>query len=165
MGAPKKYKTPQALSRAVEKYFKSITREVAVVEKKATDQKDKMGHTIFVDVPVKNRLGQEVVVTEYIVPPTVLDLAAFLGVHRSTWDNYCDHEKHPEFFDTTERAMGRIHAYLARESLTRQGKDLKGVLFNLENNFGYKERLGISNDSVEDYLRHLQELGEGVQQF
>lgn len=164
MGAPKKY-TEKTLRRAVEKYFKSITREVKVMEKKATDQKDEMGHVIFIDVPVKNRLGKEVIVTEYIVPPTVMDLAVFLGIHRSTWDNYCDHERYPEFFDTTERAMGRIHAYLARESLTRQGKDLKGVLFNLENNFGYKERLGISNDSVEEYLRRLQENGEGVQEF
>lgn len=164
MGAPKKY-TPQSLHRAVEKYFKSITREVKVTEKKPTDRKDEMGHTIYEDVPVVNRLGEEVVVTEYLVPPTVLDLSAFLKIHRSTWDNYCDHEQHPEFFDTTERAMGRIHAYLARESLTRQGKDLKGVLFNLENNFGYKERLGISNDSVEEYLRKLSQSGEGVQQF
>ena len=164
MGAPKKY-NPKSLHRAVEKYFKSITREVALVEKKPTDQKDEMGHTIFVDVPVLNALGKQVIVTEYLVPPTVLDLSAFLKIHRSTWDNYCDHDKHPEFFDTTERAMGRIHAYLARESLTRQGKDLKGVLFNLENNFGYKERLGISSDSVEEYLRRLQESGEGMQQF
>lgn len=164
MGAPKKY-TKKRLREAVEKYFKSITREVKLTEKKATDQKDEMGHVIFVDVPVINALGEQVTVTEYLVPPTVLDLAAFLGIHRSTWDNYCDREKYPEFFDTTERAMGRIHAYLARESLTRQGKDLKGVLFNLENNFGYKERLGISNDSVEEYLRRLQESSEGVQQF
>ena len=164
MGAPKKY-TKRKLDEAVENYFKSISRQVTLTEKKPTGKKDKMGHEIYEDVPVKNALGQEMSVTEYLIPPSVLELSAFLGIHRSTWDNYCDHEQHPEFFDTTERAMGRIHAYLARESLTRQGKDLKGVLFNLENNFGYKERLGISNDSVEEYLRKLSQSGEGVQQF
>ena len=38
MGAPKKH-TPQSLHRAVEKYFKSITRKVTLTEKKPTDQK------------------------------------------------------------------------------------------------------------------------------
>ena len=156
MGAPKKY-TKRKLDEAVENYFKSISRQVTLTEKKPTGKKDKMGHEIYEDVPVKNALGQEMTVTEYLIPPSVLELSAFLGIHRSTWDNYCDHEQHPEFFDTTERAMGRIHAYLVRESLTRQGKDLKGVLFNLENNFGYKERIGISNDSVESYLKQLEE--------
>ena len=162
MGAPKKY-TKRKLDEAVETYFKSISRIVKLTEKKPTGKKDKMGHEIYEDVPVKNALGQEMTVTEYLIPPSVLELSAFLGIHRSTWDNYCDHEQYPEFFDTTERAMGRIHAYLVRESLTRQGKDLKGVLFNLENNFGYKERIGISNDSVESYLKQLEAQERGQQ--
>ena len=156
MGAPKKY-TPKKLNAAVEKYFKSITRQKKLTEMKPTGEKDKMGHDIYEAVPVKNSLGEEMTVTEYLIPPSVMDLSAFLGIHRSTWDNYCDHEMNPEFFDTTERAMGRIHAYLVRESLTRQGKDLKGVLFNLENNFGYKEQIGVSNESVESFLRRMEE--------
>lgn len=156
MGAPKKY-TPKKLHAAVERYFKSITRQKTLTEMKPTGEKDKMGHEIYEPVPVKNALGKEMTVTEYLIPPSVMDLSAFLGIHRSTWDNYCDHEMNPEFFDTTERAMGRIHAYLVRESLTRQGKDLKGVLFNLENNFGYKEQIGVSNESVESFLRRMEE--------
>lgn len=161
MGAPKKY-TPKTLKKAVERYFASITRQVTVTEPKATGQRDDKGHMIYENVPVLNTLGKEVVVTEYVVPPSVGDLSEFLGIHRSTWDNYCDKEKHPEFFDTTTRARGRIHAYLERESLTRSGKDLKGVLFNLENNFGYKERVEVSNESMESYLqRQLEENGGG----
>lgn len=160
MGAPKKY-DGKTLERAVERYFKSITREVPLTEMKPTGQKDKMGHEIYQAKPVINSLGKQVIVTEYIVPPTIQDLAAFLGVHRSTWDNYCDAQKHPEFFDTTTRAQGRIHAYLVRESLTRSGKDLKGVLFNLENNFGYKERLEVTNDTVEGFLQRAMEEGTG----
>lgn len=163
MGAPKKYDA-KGLEKAVNKYFKSITRDIDLTEPKPTGQKDKQGHMIYEQVPVKNNLGKQVTVTEYIVPPSVMDLAAFLGIHRSTWDNYCDQEKHPEFFDTTTRAMGRIHAYLVRESLTRQGKDLKGVLFNLENNFGYKERMELTHDTVEGFLQKtLEESGEGQQ--
>lgn len=163
MGAPKKY-TERTLAKAVNRYFDSITREVALTEPKPTGKKDKMGHEIYEQVPVVNRLGEQMTVTEYILPPTIQDLSAFLGIHRSTWDNYCDHEKHPEFFDTTTRAQGRIHAYLVRESLTRSGKDLKGVLFNLENNFGYKERIEMTHDTVEGFLqRALEEEGKGQQ--
>lgn len=161
MGAPKKY-DEKTLTRAVERYFKSITREVVLTERKPTGQRDKMGHEIYEETPVKNALGKEVTVTEYLVPPSALDLAAFLGIHKSTWENYCNHEKYPEFFDSTERALGRIHAYLIRESMTRQGKDLKGILFNLENNFGYRERMELTNDTVESFLqRQLEAEGSG----
>lgn len=162
MGAPKKY-TKRKLEEAVERYFRSITREKKLTEMKPTGEKDNYGHDICAERPVVNALGEEMTVTEYLLPPSVLDLSAYLGIHRSTWDNYCDHERYPEFFDTTERAMGRIHAYLVRESLTRQGKDLKGVLFNLENNFGYKEQIGVSNDSVESFLKQLEEQERGQQ--
>lgn len=162
MAAPKKY-GPEKLDRAVKKYFRSITREKILTEKKATDQKDKMGHTVYVDEVILNALGKPVTVTEYLIPPTVGGLSAFLGIHRDTWHDYCDHEKHPEFSDTTTYAQGRIHAYLEQEMLTRQGKDLKGVLFNLENNFGYKERMELINDTVESFLQSQFEQGGGQQ--
>ena len=164
MGAPKKY-TPEKLERAVKRYFKSISREVTVTEKKPTGEKDKDGHMIYTDVPVINCLGKEVKVTESLVPPSVGDLSRFLGIHRDTWNDYCNHEKHPEFSDTTTYAQGCIHAYLERESLTRPGKDLKGVLFNLENNFGYKERVEVANDTMESFLQKQMEEGAGRQEF
>lgn len=162
MGAPKKY-DEATLARAVKRYFKSITREVVLTEKKPTGKKDKMGHMIYEDVVVLNALGKPVKLTEYLIPPSVGGLSEFLGIHRDTWNDYCNHEKHPEFSDTTTYAQGRIHAYLERESLTRQGKDLKGVLFNLENNFGYKERHEIVNDTVESFLQSQLEQGGGQQ--
>lgn len=162
MGAPKKY-DEKKLASAVKRYFKSITREKELTEKKPTGKKDKMGHMIYEDVTVFNALGKPVTVTEYLIPPTVGGLSEFLGIHRDTWNDYCNHEKHPEFSDTTTYAQGRIHAYLEREMLTRQGKDLKGVIFNLENNFGYKERHEIINDTVESFLERQLEQGGGQQ--
>jgi hypothetical protein len=158
MGAPKKY-TAETLARAVKRYFKSITRERQLTEKKPTGQKDEMGHMIYEDVPVINAMGKPVIVTEYLIPPTVGGLSEFLGIHRDTWNDYCNPDKHPEFSDTTTYARGRIHAYLEREMLTRQGKDLKGVIFNLENNFGYREKLDVSSDSIEHFLER--EAAEG----
>lgn len=161
MGAPRKY-TPEELDRAVKQYFKSITRKVKLTEQRPTGKKDKMGHEVYVTVPVTNLLGKEVFVTEYLVPPTVGDLSAALGIHRSTWSEYCGL---PEFSDTTTYAQGCIHAYLERELLTRSGKDLKGVQFNLENNFGYKQRMELTNDNVEEFLRRALEGEGGCQTF
>ncbi len=163
MGAPKKYKTAKALEKAVTAYFDSITREKVLTEMVPTGELDKYGHPVCEPAEVVNRLGQPVMVTEFLIPPSVGDLAQFLGIHRCTWYDYCDPDKHPEFSDTTTWALGRIHAYLERESLTREGKNLKGVIFNLENNFGYKERLEVQG-GVEAYLRNLPE-EEGGQRF
>ena len=132
--------TKKKLREAVDHYFDSISREVTLKERKPTGKRDDKGHEIYEMVPIINKLGEEVTVLEYAVPPSVGDLCDFLGIHRSTWAEYCDQDEHPEFSDTTTRARGRIHAYLERESLTRQGKDLKGILFNLQNNYGYTEK-------------------------
>lgn len=137
MGRPKKY-TERTLKRAVEAYFDSITREVAMTEKVDTGRKDADGHKIFEDKPVINKRGEQVVITEYLVPPTVGGLCEALKIHRSTWAEYCDEQLHPEFSDTTTRTRGRMREYLEQQLLTR--KDVKGVIFTLQNNYGYTER-------------------------
>lgn len=87
--------------------------------------------------PVINSLGQKVEITEYILPPSVADLCQALGIRRSAWAGYCDHQLHPEFTDLTEQTCERMRAWNERELLTRPGKDIKGVIFNLQNNYGY----------------------------
>ena len=165
MGAPKKYDDPKKLERAVEKYFKSITRQVCLTEKKPTGEKDKDGHVIYEDVQIINALGEPVTVTEFIVPPSVFDLCEFLKISESTWNNYCDPKKHPEFLGTVTHTRGRMRAWNELQLKTRPGKDLKGIIFNLENNYGYKERLELSNDSMESFLQKQLEEGAGGQEF
>lgn len=133
----KKY-TPRALRKSVANYFKSITRWVKVTELVPTGRVDKMGHQVMEPKPVVNQLGEEVERLEYVIPPSVGGLCLFLGIHRSTWNDYCNDDAYD---DTTTHARGVMHAYLEQESLTRQGKDLKGVLFNLEKNYGNSERV------------------------
>lgn len=149
MPREKKY-TPEALGRAVRKYFKTISREKKLTEMLPTGERDSKGHMILEESVVKNALGEEMTVTEYLVPPTVGDLSAYLGIHRDTWNAYCND---PAFSDTTTYARGRMEAYLERELLTRAGKDIKGIQFQLENNYGYKERVAVENDSMEAYLQ------------
>ena len=160
MGVLKKY-TPEKLEKAVKKYFRSISREITVTETVATGEKDKDGHMIYTQKPVLNSLGKEMKTIQYLIPPTVGGLAAFLGIHRDTWNTYC---KDPDFSDTVTYAQGRMHAYLEQEMLTRPGKDLKGILFNLENNYGYKDRVEVTNDTMESFLKE-QIQGGGGQEF
>lgn len=137
MARKKKY-TQKTFAEAVDRYFKSITRIVKVTELVETGERDDKGHKIFERVTIKNNLGEEAKVEEYIVPPTVGDLCQYLGIHRSTWADYCDMDKHKEFSDTTTYARGRMRAYLEQQLLTR--KDVKGIIFDLQNNHGYAEK-------------------------
>lgn len=137
MARHKKY-TKKTLAEAVERYFASITRIVTVTEMVDTGMRDDKGHKVYERVAVKNSLGEEARVEEYIVPPTVGALCEYLQIHRSTWADYCDHNLHPEFSDTTTRARGRLRAYLEQQLLIR--KDVKGIIFDLQNNHGYSEK-------------------------
>lgn len=136
MARPKKYNKKE-LDEAVERYFSSITRIVPATELKETGERDDKGHKIYERVPIKNSLGEEAKIEEYIVPPTVGGLCRYLGIHRSTWTEYCDPDKHKGFSDTTTYARGRIRAYLEQQLLVR--KDVKGIIFDLKNNHGYSE--------------------------
>ena len=137
MGRPKKY-TKSTLDAAVRRYFASISRYVPATERVATGQLDRYGHAVYEDRPITNSLGEEVQILEYIVPPTVGGLCAYLGIHRDTWHDYCDGKKHPEFSDTAAYAGGCIRAWLEQQLLTR--KDVKGIIFDLQNNHGLSER-------------------------
>lgn len=137
MARPKKY-TAKTLREAVDAYFDSISRTVTATEQVATGQRDAKGHMIYEPRPITNKLGKEMTYDEYILPPTVGGLCQHLGIHRSTWAEYCDPEQHPEFSDTTTRARGRMRGYLEQQLLTR--KDVKGIIFDLQNNYGYAEK-------------------------
>ena len=161
-GRPRAYESNEKLRKAVDKYFASITREKTLTEKKETDQLDKYGHVIYEDVPIINRLGKPVTVTEFVYPPTIADLCDFLHIEHSCWANYANPDKHPEFVETITYVRGRMRDWNEKELLMREGKNINGIIFNLENNYGYRERTQVSvNGSLEQYLSKLEEAGEG----
>lgn len=137
-GQPKAY-TPRTLKKAVERYFASISRTVPVTEPIPTGKLDRYGHPVFEYVQVKNCLGEDVYKTEYLIKPSCAGLARFLGIHRSTWDNYHDKDVYPEFQDVVEDAEDRIFAWTHEQLLTRSGKDVKGIVVELEHSWGYKQ--------------------------
>lgn len=136
-GRKKKY-TPLGLQKAVDRYFDSISRVRILTERVPTGEKDDKGHVIFEEKEIINNLNEPMTVNEFIIPPTVGGLCDALGIHRSTWAEYCDEEKNPQFSDTTTRARGRMRAYLEQALLTR--KDVKGIIFDLQNNYGYTDK-------------------------
>lgn len=153
MGRPRKY-TAKRLREAVEEYFDSISRIAPVLVPEPTGKKDRFGHDEVQMVPAVNRLGQQMNQIEYLIPPSVGGLCEYLGICRDTWAEYCDPNVHPEFSDTTTRARGRMQAWNEQQLLTRSGRDVKGIIFNLENNYGYREKLDVqSRDmTVEEWL-------------
>lgn len=135
MGRRKKY-SPAALERAVEAYFDSISRPALKMEVYDSGQKDDMGHTIWAERPVLNGRGEQVQYRKYLLPPTLGGLCEALEISRETWSNYAGDAK---YLDAISRARGLVRAYLESELLTREGKDLRGVIFTLQANFGMSE--------------------------
>jgi len=123
-GRPKKY-TKKSLERAVDGYFASISRTVDALD----------GH----GRPMRNDAGDPIRVTEYVRPPSVGGLCLYLGIDRSTWQNYADRELHPELAEITAYARVRMEAYLEEQLLTRE-KNVQGLIFNLQNNYGWREK-------------------------
>ena len=140
MGRNRKYQSDAALRKAAERYFASISRTVTVMEERRTGEKDSWGHFATEWVPVVNDLGEEVTVREYVVPPSVGGLCGYLGISRETWGRYCDGDENPQFAETVRWIRGELRGYLEDQLLVRSGKDLKGVIFSLQNNYGMSEK-------------------------
>lgn len=155
MARPKKF-TALKLRKEVSRYFDSISRTVTVTEKKDSGDRDDKGHVIWETAEIINNLGEPLKKQEFIIPPTVGGLCEYLGIHRSTWNDYCNPELHPEFSDTTTRARGCMRAYLEQELLTR--KDVKGIIFDLQNNYGYTDRKEIEIGSETKKLMAMQSM-------
>lgn len=161
LARPKKYKE-RTLRRAVEGYFRGITRTVTLREQVNTGEKDRFGHWVYELKDICSDAGEPVKVRQFVVPPTVGGLCEHLGIHRSTWADYCDREKHPELREVTAWAREVMQHYLESELLGRDGKNLKGVIFSLQNNFGYSEKPK-DEPEEDDLSRSLRELGEGLE--
>ena len=123
-GRPKKY-TKKGLREAIERYFRSISRTIPA--------RDDTGGII------RNDDGEEIKVVQFVVPPSVTGMCLYLGIDRSTWQNYADAALHPELADVAAEARARIEAYLEQELLTRE-KGLQGIIFNLQNNYGWRQK-------------------------
>lgn len=123
-GRPRKYGSAKALGDAVMAYFDSISYTEVMMRG---------------DEPVLSDGGKPIKFRVYVRPPTVGGLCIYLGIDRSSWNNYCDRELHPEFEDITNYARTLMESYLEEQLVLRE-KSTQGIQFNLENNFGWKKK-------------------------
>lgn len=136
MSRYKKYRSDKALREAVEGYFDSISRVRTVMEAYNTGEKDAWGHFIQEWRPVTNAKGEPMQDREYVIPPTAGGLCAYLKISRDTWAKYCDKRLNPQFTETTEWAREQLLFWREKELMIRPGKDVKGLLFDLQVNYG-----------------------------
>lgn len=123
-GRPMKYSSAKKLLEAVEDYFDSISYTTVL----------KDGH----GQPILSDSGREFRKLVYVTPPGKSAMCLHIGIDESTWDNYADAEKNPELAPVTRWAKMRMEAYLEEQLNTRDRT--QGIIFNLENNYGWKNR-------------------------
>ena len=75
--------------------------------------------------------------------PTISGLALYLGVDRRTITNYSSKE---EYFPTIKRARAMIEAHLEKKLF---GNNVTGLIFNLKNNFDWKDKSEVAQTNVE----------------
>lgn len=149
-GRPLKFKSPAELEKKIADYFATITITYPVFDV-VVDGEDEKGKEIFKRVPRLNNAGTQVMQTDYLERPSVLGLCRHLDIHR---DNLLEYEKRPEYHDTIKRAKARIEEYL--ETQLYRKDQVTGIIFNLKNNFGWKDTQNIeANVSIKNKLEEF----------
>lgn len=113
MARPVKYETVEELQKVIDEYF---------------DWCDNRTRTIYDD-----KTGKEVLVV-YPAPYTMSGLARRLGLSRQ---GLMEYKAKPEFTQAIMDARERIHEDV--ETRLMETKNQSGAIFNLKNNFGWKE--------------------------
>lgn len=152
-GRQKQY-TAAKLEKACEAYFNSISYQEPVMKKVPdTDERgipklDDKGHILYRFEQITTADGKPAFETCWIEPPGIVALCLYLGIHRSTFDRYGslpgNDEESERFRNTVSRARGRVEAYLAAQLENKSAA--RGAIFNLQQNFGWKDRKEISLD-------------------
>ena len=132
-GRPSIWTDPEELQVLIDDYFASITRKVDRKEPVQVGFDDK-GKPVFEDQPVLDSYGRAAQKLEWLETPTLSGLAIKLGVDRTTLINYAKDEK---FFNTLKSAKSIIERY--NESRLDERANAVGTIFNLKNNFGWKD--------------------------
>nr|DAP29522.1 MAG TPA: DNA packaging protein gp3 [Caudoviricetes sp.] len=86
-------------------------------------------------------------------PYTITGLCIALDICR---DTLCEYAKKEEFSDTIKKAKLRVENYLEKHLITDNGTT--GIIFNLKNNFGWKDKQENINvdTSYEEYIKRVE---------
>jgi hypothetical protein len=75
-------------------------------------------------------------------PYTIMGLANSLDIDRQTLLNY---QRNDEYFDTVRRAKNKVEESLEVKLLS-DGRVATGTIFNLKNNFGWRDRQEVTQE-------------------
>ena len=117
MPTKKKFQTVKEMQDKIDEYFDNCDNRIQSVYSKAQDA-----------------------VIEIINPEpyTIEGLALSLEVDRETLLNYEKREGYEKYFGTVKRAKLKVQQSVVIHSF--EGKNAAGSIFNLKNNFGYKDK-------------------------
>lgn len=120
-GRPPLWNDPKELEKLIDLYFE--TDAFVVVGSKDDPETGK-------SVEVK------------VFAPTMAGLALSIGVDRKTLNNYAHKD---EFFPAIKKARQRVEVALEQHLYT---KNVTGAIFNLKNNFGWKDKHEIEQQTT-----------------
>ena len=149
-GKGNKAYTPQQLEKRIQDYFDSITTTYPLFDSVIIG-KDEEGKAIYKEVPRLNNKGEQLYGTTYHEHPSITGLANYLDIHRDTLHEY---SKQASYSDTIKRAKQKMEKYLEDHLY---GNNVTGIIFNLKNNYGWKDRQEIDANinvtkGLEDWL-------------
>lgn len=122
LGRPLKFETVEEMQKAIDLFFQSCDPHVIEVLKIVTDPKTKLKKQIMEKEISEQR------------PYTISGLALALGIHR---DTLLEYESRDAYSDAIKTAKNRVHAYVEARLFTNNPV---GSIFNLKNNFGWKDQ-------------------------
>jgi hypothetical protein len=118
-GRPPKYETPEEMQRIIDLYFLACKVH-------QTGNTDLLKPCSDEDLWIINDIDDG--------HPTISGLAYTLGMSTEALRNY---EAKEEFLATVKKAKQRVEMYLAQNLF---GANVTGVIFNLKNNHGWKDK-------------------------
>ena len=84
-------------------------------------------------------------------PYTMSGLAYYLGIDRKTLINY---SKNEEYFHTIKKARDRVQMQLEENALSNKANPTF-TIFNLKNNFDWKDKIEHSSSEVENINKNI----------
>ena len=100
---------------------------------------------IYAPVKVINDKGEVMTRQEYFQPPSVGGACRHLGISRRTWVRYGQDESLGPVIQSAKEEMLRWNE---EELLLREGKNVRGIVFNLEMNYYGREEKSESEGGV-----------------
>ena len=84
-------------------------------------------------------------------PYTMSGLSYYLGISRQTLVNYSNQD---QFFDTIKKARDRVQMQLEENALSNKANPTF-TIFNLKNNFDWKDKIEHSSSEVENINKNI----------